>query len=137
VEGGEVEPVNRLEAAWLSGIFEAEGSVHVVKTGRSIVVDLNMTDHDIILRIQSLAGGYVAGPRYPKEHHFGKKPFWSWRVYGWDNVERLYALIGPRLHARRRQQFEDAISKKPSGYVFVQKPKKGVLGKMVPESLTD
>lgn len=72
-----------------------------------------MTDHDVLLRLQSVLGGGINGPYTPV---VGGKPFWTWVTYGWDGVEALEAVLFDWLGVRRRQQFADALADRPPPY---------------------
>jgi len=97
---------------WLAALIEGEGCVSLLRGRpgparnlyRYIVVFVNMTDEDVIRRVQVLAGGHVTPlAKKPKPHH---KPSWRWRVGGpraVSLVQLLLPLMGQRRAARIRE----------------------------------
>ena len=64
------------ELAWAAGLIEGEGNFGVRRRGNSIslVVQVSMTDYDVLLKLQEILGGQVTGPYIHREGNI--KPNW-------------------------------------------------------------
>ena len=101
-----MEVIRAEEIAWAAGLFEGEGSVST--QGRAVVIQVKMTDEDVIRRFDAVVGrGRVYGP-YVWHGHDGcvRKPFWTWLARddaAFDVLERLL----PWLCTRRVRQISE------------------------------
>jgi hypothetical protein len=105
------------EIAWAAGVFEGEGCVS--SDGSRVILRVQMTDFDVMLRFASIMGfGRLYGPyeqRNAKDGHI-RKPFWAWVAYGdaalgalelilsWlgnRRLERVYEVAGPLFPVER------------------------------------
>lgn len=89
--------------AWLAGLLEGEGSFG--QDGASIVVEVKMTDRDVIARAALAFGGVnvYAVPQSPLELERGHKPCFRARARGTralDIMLRVYPYLGERRAAR-------------------------------------
>lgn len=100
------------EVAWLAGIIEGEGSLHVegyndpartVVKGRIVV---NMTDKDVIESLHFITG--VGTVREVKVQE-NRKRLWLWSVAARRDVIYIVNLIYPFLHARRKEQADKVL----------------------------
>ena len=94
--------MKKLEAAWLAGIIEGEGSFvvgpHRPKHGTHTAVSVNMTDEDVVRRLETVSGvGAVYGPRSRGPH----KPQWMWVVTKVSDVVTLVEALLPWMGKRR------------------------------------
>lgn len=95
-----------IEAAWLAGILEGEGSF--ISKGRP-KIQVAMTDQDIIIRLSKLTGvGRVYAVRRQKPHH---KDAWLWAVNRPAHVEHIIRLVLPWLGHRRALAAMDVLMK--------------------------
>jgi hypothetical protein len=84
--------------AWAAGLFEGEGCITM--SDGHVVLQLKMTDEDIVRRFDDIVGyGRVYGPYSYSER---RKPFWVWLVQG-DAVFSILELLAPWLGERRRK----------------------------------
>lgn len=113
----------RENLAWCAGIVEGEGYIGVRRTGTkgslSLVVSIEMSDQDVILRFAKYIGmGTVAGPfrRNSPAHH---KPTWTYGVYGYQAYGLLIAIL-PWLCQRRQAKALSGIKE------WLERPGRGV-----------
>ncbi len=104
----------REDLAWVSGIFEGEGTVSAARSanGRRVHLQLRvgMTDVDIIRRLHSITGmGTVTGPYQHGPAHC--KPRWVWSVQSNVVVYALTVAMWSWLGERRRGQVRNALSR--------------------------
>lgn len=98
------------ETAWLAGIIEGEGCL-VNRKDQCVVINVTMTDEDVVRRIHLLTGaGNVTGPYGP----YGGAGKWS-ESYQWncgkrEEVVPLLRSIYPWLGERRQKRVDDLIS---------------------------
>ena len=81
---------------WFAGLFEGEGSFCFLKE-RPRSMSIQMTDLDILLRVQEYFGGSVVKITKRQAHW---KDCWKWTIHGTKSIE-LTQLILPYLGARR------------------------------------
>jgi hypothetical protein len=97
--------------AWAAGVFEGEGSLTVDRDGRPRF-QMEMTDHDVLLRLQSVLGGHVNGPYvgrpYRGYNSAAPKPKYRWTLGRYEDVRRVALLLYPFLGERRQLRFDDA-----------------------------
>lgn len=89
--------------AWAAGIFEGEGSFATSRSG-AFRMQVKMTDHDVLLRLQGIVGGTVYGPyAYQQPDGHTRKPAWVWNTDGTDAAaiaRRFAPWLGQRRLAR-------------------------------------
>lgn len=100
------------EIGWLAGLIEGEGCIGVFKNGRHTqqkvaTVSINMTDFDIVHRLQKVTGMGTLRPKPPKNPKH--KPQLSWRVAKQKDLLQLLYLVWPLLGERKRQAAAEAI----------------------------
>lgn len=92
--------MNDIETGWVAGIIEGEGCF-TVKRGRP-VVKVEMTDLDVIERLQALTGvGTICAPTKRKDHW---SQSYSWQVQNHDDAERLMKSLLPHMSKRRAER---------------------------------
>lgn len=85
------------EIAWAAGVFEGEGCFSVSK--RSLTVQVNMTDQDIVERFGSIMGfGKVRTKTTSNPKH---KPQWIWIAQTRAEFTQALTLFEPWLGERR------------------------------------
>jgi hypothetical protein len=95
-----------IDAAWLAGILEGEGSF--ISKGRP-KIQVAMTDQDIIARLSELTGvGRVYAVSRQKPHH---KDAWLWAVNRPAHLEHIIRLVLPWLGQRRTLAAKDVLRK--------------------------
>lgn len=97
--------MNYIESAWVSGLLEGEGSFFTATNGYSPQIQCQMTDHDILLRLQSICGGniYEITKRQP---HW--KDCWMWKVGG-DLAASIMEQILPNMGSRRSRKISGVL----------------------------
>lgn len=99
-----LDGTRELRTAWLAGIYEGEGCVGV--RGRSIRVEVVMTDHDVIRRVHEWAEcGSLRGPIVRGTY----KPTMHWSIGRHECVLFLERIL-PLLGERRGKDAESAIA---------------------------
>jgi DNA-binding NarL/FixJ family response regulator len=85
--------------AWATGLFEGEGTVGIVNN--RVTVTIQMTDKDILDRMQENFGGYLYECKKQQEHH---KMSWKWVISdsagAIEFLNKIYPLLGQRRRAR-------------------------------------
>lgn len=95
--------MNSIDAAWVAGIIEGEGSLSIVKADGKARVAVCMTDGDVVKALQQKTGmGIVYGP-YQKSN-FSNKDFWQWTVQKRRDVRLVINEVLPFLYERRTLQ---------------------------------
>jgi hypothetical protein len=96
--------------AWAAGLFEGEGSFSMDRGRKGYTglhATLASTDEDVVRTFHRIvAVGTVTGPHSRAKAHW--KPLWRWETKG-VNVERVYHLLEPWLHSRRRARFAELL----------------------------
>lgn len=89
----------RENLAWLAGLLEGEGSF-LFHRGKSLVIQMAMTDEDVVRRAHKIAGvGNVHGP-YSRGDF---KPQWVFKCSDSKQAYALMVAVLPWLGSRRRQ----------------------------------
>lgn len=93
---------------YLAGIIEGEGcfSVFSGKRGGGRRLRVEMTDYDIIFRLQQISEmGKITGP-YNRIGNHGQewKPIWHWSVNKKTDLARLLLAIYPVMGERRQKE---------------------------------
>ena len=84
------------QAAWLAGLLEGEGSF---VSGKSIAIQVTMTDLDIIQRLPAITGvGRIYRARVQKAHY---KDAWLWSVQRRAHIRHVINTVLPWLGERR------------------------------------
>jgi hypothetical protein len=107
------------EIAWLAGLLEGEGCFHLKTRGpvkkdgtRYIgpVVDVNMTDEDVIRKLRDITGvGNVQGP-YSVSRKENWKPIWRWAVQKRSDALMIMKLVRDHMCERRRSKIDEILS---------------------------
>jgi len=95
------KPIGTHDAAWLAGLFEGEGTIII--RSKYVRLVINMTDRDVIERVDSLVptpNGPILRPR-AKAHH---KDQYTWQAARADIVKSLLLAMLPWFGARRRSR---------------------------------
>lgn len=93
------------EIAWVSGILEGEGSFGVYR--KQCIVQLNMTDEDIVTRVCDIFGvGTVKEYNHTQPN---RKDFWKWRIGHAHDVLFVLKTILPWLGRRRSARAREVI----------------------------
>lgn len=99
--------LGQAEIGWIAGIYEGEGSC-TLKGKRSLTIEIQMTDHDVLERLHALLG--IGVLKNPIQRHVYKnsKPVTRFWITSSDAVSFL-ELVMPWLGRRRKERAEEAI----------------------------
>ncbi len=96
---------NPTDLAWAAGLLEGEGCFHTTLDRPRISV--NMTDEDVLLRLQKVLGcGRLSGPH---TYGLGHKPVWRYDLSRQDQVYAVTAAVYSQLGERRRAKARELI----------------------------
>lgn len=102
--------LSKVQAAWVGGLFEGEGTIGPPTPGTTISVAVNMTDEDVIRDLHRIVGiGNVYAFKHASNDGITRKPIWQWRSAKRDEVISFLEQILPYLHSRRRQRAIERI----------------------------
>lgn len=111
-----IVPPSDVQCAWAAGIIEGEGCFIFSKDKRSnyhtTAVQVEMTDEDIIKRLQNLFGGTIVSSDYPSKllKNPNGKPSWRWKVMRQIDVFNCLLRIMPYLGERRLQRASEVFA---------------------------
>lgn len=97
---GDIEAIRIHDIAWLAGLLEGEGCFSIV--GRSVVIELQMTDKDVVEHAAQL----LNTPVYVNKKKPNRKMVWRLHLHGnraagW--MMTLYSLMGLRRRGRIKE----------------------------------
>ena len=97
------------DLAWVAGLLEGEGSF-MIRTNGTPKIQCQMTDEDVILKLQAMCGGNVYFSERTVEQKEKKwKDTWSWIIQGKDASD-LMKLLLPLMGERRSQKIRDVLN---------------------------
>lgn len=91
------------EVGWIAGLLEGEGSFILSPSRRLPRVQMQTTDHDVLLRLSSVLG---AGSVTDVGSRQGRKFVWNFALSAMRDVEALLLQIYPLMGKRRRLQID-------------------------------
>lgn len=98
---GSVSSLSDVQAAWLAGILEGEGSWVSKRDGRFYVM-ASMTDLDVLEEIRSITNvGTVISLKSREEHW---KQAWRWTCARQEQCKDITVAVWPYLKERRKQK---------------------------------
>jgi hypothetical protein len=99
--------MNDTNIAWMAGLFEGEGCIYKDPRCNSYRVSLNLTDLDVLQKLQTVAGcGSITSIRSRKSSH---KPAWDWKIHKRAEVIRLLSAMLPYFGNRRAYKALNAL----------------------------
>lgn len=100
--------MNEIDIAWAAGLLEGEGSFTFKGSGRTAVrVHCQMTDRDILERLQGIFGGQIYEVAKRKNHW---KDCWVWILTKEEESVRCVEMILPHMGFRRSQKIEELLN---------------------------
>jgi hypothetical protein len=90
------------EYYWVAGLLEGEGSFLTRTRGYSAKISCQMTDLDVLQRLQSTLGGSICRTTKVRDHY---KDCWVWNIEGFPAI-RIMTLLRDLMGTRRRQQID-------------------------------
>lgn len=108
--------MNEIDVAWAAGVFEGEGSFNFdSRTGQSSGVRIQMTDLDVLEKMQSLFGGTI-GTAYEAKGNWKKCYYWYLGSISADNfVKEIYPYLMSRRKARADEWLNSVPERRPKG----------------------
>jgi len=92
---------------WAAGLFEGEGCIRTFKSNKcTYEVKLNMTDLDVLLKLQSICGGTICDFRVTAPHH---KQAWIWRISNKAGVKNFLQQCLPYFGYRRTYHAQNLL----------------------------
>lgn len=96
------------DAAWMSGLFEGEGSISISKKKGYCCLQLTSTDHDVLMKFAGLANCQSKITYCPRRPHQNKDS-WKWQIGNKKDVTRLLELMLPYFGDRRAHKALDVF----------------------------
>lgn len=118
---------HREELAWAAGLFDGEGFVGCLNTGkgnkyRHLRLTVGQSDTEVLVRFYDAIGfGNLNGPITPKRGQLGKKDMWALNIHGFEQVQAAVAMLWPWLSTPKRQQAKRALLEARAYYATVRK----------------
>lgn len=91
--------MDEIDIAWASGLIEGEGSFTIGPTSQYIKISVNMTDYDVLERLNRIFPGKIYKTRKRRDHH---KDSWVWV-----GKHTYLSLLIPQLCSRRRAKIAE------------------------------
>lgn len=108
--------LNDFNLGWIVGILEGEGCFGAYADSRrpstfSVKIQMESTDYDVVVRLNSLVPGRVWESNYPsKTKSFpNAKPSWRWAISDKSSVKELCIKLYPYMSERRKQQIDKVL----------------------------
>jgi hypothetical protein len=97
--------INRESLAWAAGLIEGEGWIYF--QGKSPYIGVQMTDLEILTRLQAVLG--CGNIHQRKLNPPNKKQQWTWRVSSFQLVQFVIVILWPWLGSRRRARAKEVL----------------------------
>lgn len=91
---------------WLAGLLEGEGCFAVRSKGHNPIIQLIMTDLDVVIRAAEIMGSYKVVKN--KQDSRGGKPLYRTILYGQRCLE-IMKLVLPLMGNRRSEKIKECI----------------------------
>ena len=98
-----------IDIAWFAGLFEGEGCIVVPAHKSSVVLVVQMTDGDIVKRVDEVWPTTRGVKHRPQEAQRRGKDLYIWRESRKPVVETILRCIMPFLGERRHKRAEEAL----------------------------
>ena len=92
------------ELSWVAGLLEGEGSFH--HKGKCVIVQLSMTDRDVVAKAAQLIGSKAVGYKRPSRP-CGKPMFYCY--LGGDRADVLMQQLLPFMGERRSMRIRELL----------------------------
>lgn len=101
-----ISAMDMIQAAWVAGYLEGEGSFLASPQGGRyyLRIQAHSTDLDTLELLLGAAGGLISGPYNRPD----RKPFWAWNLNG-GRCREIFYDIYPYMSKRRQQQIINAL----------------------------
>lgn len=95
------------ETAWVAGVLEGEGCFDYNRTPKYPRIRLEMTDGDVVHRVQALTGGSI---RLPRNRHPSKWKDSVLLTLNGDRAVSVMRAIRPWMGERRQEKIDTLLS---------------------------
>lgn len=109
-------PIDREQLAWAAGAFDGEGwacaaRYHPVTKGMTATLTLGVAQahQELVDRVHSAVGG-LGTVFYPKRIVPWRTPMFNWRVYGFQDVQAVFAMLWPWLGSVKKQKIASVLA---------------------------
>jgi hypothetical protein len=93
------------EIIWTAGLLEGEGSFRNKTHGHVPIVECEMTDKDVIEKLQEIWGGKIYFYPARKSHY---KDTWTWHISGEDAAQIMNTIL-PFMFERRSSKMQTVL----------------------------
>ena len=111
------ESISNFDLGWIVGILEGEGCFGAYSDKRrpdtwTVKVQMESTDYDVVLKLNSLYSGRVWESNYPskKKSFPSAKDSWRWAISNRHDVKALCVLVYPYMSHRRKLQIDRVLA---------------------------
>lgn len=108
--------MTEFELGWVIGLIEGEGAFVASQDKRrpttySVKIQVEMTDKDMIYRLNELVPGRVWESNYPSraKRFPNAKPSWRWAISDKQRVKQLIEITYPYMSIRRKEQMDKLL----------------------------
>lgn len=95
------------EIGWVAGLLEGEGSFFLAASNRQPRVQMQSTDHDVLLRLHGVIGAGCINTVGPRPN---RKPCWQYSMGTRNDIDLLLRQIYPMMGRRRRAQIDVVLA---------------------------
>lgn len=92
--------MSEVDYAWAAGFYEGEGTIHLMKSGGSVVLAVNQVTLEPLERLVEIFGGMIYGPHSYNDN----QPIYRWNVYNRQHAQQIILKMWPWLSQRRQEQ---------------------------------
>jgi hypothetical protein len=89
------------EAAYLAGIVDGEGTIHIGSGVRTVRVSVVNTDATLIEWLRQIGGTVIVNRRHFHDSRKSTKVVFSWSVNSWRNSHDVLTQIAPYMLIKR------------------------------------
>lgn len=99
------------DIAWAAGLYEGEGSAHISSAQGQTIVQLRMTDEDVVQRFAQIVGRGNVVRRSRSQAQGPRKDVWCWSIHGAEDVKAVLGMLWPYLGERRQQRATEVLER--------------------------
>lgn len=122
----QLELISERDFGWIVGLLEGEGCFGAYQDKRrpdtwTTKIQMESTDHDVVLKLQKLLGGRVWESNFPAKYRScaTAKDSWRWQISTKAECNELGRALHLYMSKRRQEQIEHVLSH----CNYIRKPK--------------
>lgn len=100
---------SEIQIAWAAGLIEGDGCIFLKTNSCLPCVQAEMTDIDVLQRLQSIFGGIIVPIKQDPKHPTWKKT-WTWKICKASEAAICINKIRPYLLSRRGSKADEVMS---------------------------